>query len=354
VRPGRPYELHILVQPGQFRPGISPQLDIDSVEGGAIGATYYSGRLLFPQDRWKVDGRIAGELRQKLDGSGSDFAFTRATGEVVYEAPPLAGVVRPSLRARAELSDRQRADLHLESFMFATLDGGAYLVFLPIPYIRTALGGGVERRILYSLEPVGGQIPFFPSFTDIAQTRQYVEAALELTFDPESIRRDRHHRFGLNARVYGPPHTGENGALHITGSYQKMFAFGWNELWLELRAVSRTGFVLFPEETSIGGNDFLRGPFGSVYARKAAGVQLEYRHSLLRDVFKIGLFSNGTTFGAIDRVTGKDKLSFANSVGLGLHLLLIDEFQLDAWYGVGWDRSGAFDKGGALAIRQAF
>jgi hypothetical protein len=257
------------------------------------------------------------------------------------------------LRARAEISDRQRSDLHLESFMFATLDGGVYLVFLPIPQIRTSLGGGVERRLLYSLDPVAGQTPVFSSSTDIAQTRQYVEAALELTFDPESIRRDRHHRFGIDARVYGPPHTGEDGALHITGWYQKMFAFGWNELWVEMQAVSRTGFVLFPEETSIGSR-FLRGPFGSEYARKAAGIQLEYRYSLLRDVFKIGLFHNLAAYGAIDRITEKDKLSYANAVGLGLHLLLIDEFQLDAWYGVGWNRAGAFDKGGALAIRQAF
>src|SRR5437764_8972209 len=31
IRPGRPYELHILVQPGRFRPGISPEVEIDSV-----------------------------------------------------------------------------------------------------------------------------------------------------------------------------------------------------------------------------------------------------------------------------------------------------------------------------------
>ncbi|TMA15285.1 MAG: hypothetical protein E6J86_06440 [Deltaproteobacteria bacterium] len=64
VRPGRPYELHILVQPGKFRPGISPELEIDSVEGGAIGATYHSGRLLFQDDRWELGGRVAGAVRR--------------------------------------------------------------------------------------------------------------------------------------------------------------------------------------------------------------------------------------------------------------------------------------------------
>src|SRR6266446_5759773 len=59
---GRPYELHILVQPGLFRPGISPELEVDSLEGGGVGATYQSGRLLYKQDRYQIGGRLAGAL----------------------------------------------------------------------------------------------------------------------------------------------------------------------------------------------------------------------------------------------------------------------------------------------------
>src|SRR6267143_306744 len=58
VRPGRPYELHILVQPGQFRPGLSPELEINSVQGGAVGATYHSGRLISREDRWSLGARV--------------------------------------------------------------------------------------------------------------------------------------------------------------------------------------------------------------------------------------------------------------------------------------------------------
>ena len=132
-----------------------------------------------------------------------------------------------------------------------------------------------------------------------------------------------------------------------------MFPFGWNELWVEMRGVSRTGFVLFPEEASIGG-EVLRGPFGNEYARRYGGLQLEFRYSLLRDVFKLGIFHNAVGYGAIDRVTNKDKLTGANAVGLGIHALIIDEFQLDAWFGVGWSTTKTFDQGAALAIRQAF
>ena len=351
LRPGRPYELHILVQPGRFRPGLSPELEIDSVEGGAIGATWHSGRLLLQDDRWELGGRVAGALRQRLDGSGAAFSFSRARADFQYETAPILGVLRPSLRVRADLSDRQRPDLLLESFIFSTIDAGFHLVFVPVPYVRASLGGGAERRILTSVEPVTGSA--FASSYAFAHTRQYAEAALELTFDPESIRRDRHHRLGIDARLYGPPHTGQENTLHVSGWYQKMFPFGWNELWLEMQGSSRTGFVLFPEEGSIGGS-VLRGPFGDQYARRWGGLQLEYRYSLLRDVFKVGLFHNLAGYGAIDRVTDKEKLRFADSFGLGFHALIIDEFQLDAWFGVGWSSTGAFDKGAALAIRQAF
>jgi len=352
VRPGRPYELHILVQPGKFRPGISPELEVDSVEGGAIGATYHSGQLIFQDDRWEVGSVIAGALRQQLDGSGSTFSFTRATGQIRYDAPSITGVLRPSLRARAELTDRQRPDLQVESYKFATFEGGVHLVFAPGAYVRTSLGGGLEHRSLFDVEPVPGKSAFDSSYS-FRHTRRYAEAALDLTFDPDNIRRDRHHILSFDARIYGPPQEGQDSSLHLAGTYQKMFPFGWNELWIEMHGLSRTGFVLFPEENSVGGA-VLRGPFGDEYARRVGGLQVEFRYSFLRDAFKLGIFHNLAAYGAIDRVTNAEKLTFADALGLGVHALLIDEFQLDAWFGVGWSTTHRFDRGAALAIRQAF
>ena len=348
------YELRILVQPGVLRPGISPELEVDSLEGGGVGATYHSGRLLYEQDRYQLGGRVAGAVRGRLDGTGSYFTFTRLLGDAEYDAPAIARVVRPSIRARADLSDRQRADLHLEAFRFATLEVGLQLLVLPLPQMRASLGFGVQRRLLNSVEPQTGVSPVPGPQYSLAHTRPFADATLSLTFDPESIRRDRHHQFALGARVYGSPHMGDDGALHLSASYQRMWSPGWNEFWLEARGISRTGFVVFPEEESIAGGDFLRGPFGSEYTRRLVALELEYRLSLFRDVFKVGLFHNAVGYSALDRASGAEKMAAANSVGLGVHLLLIDEFQLDAYYGVGWASGGKFDSGGALAIRQAF
>jgi hypothetical protein len=142
--------------------------------------------------------------------------------------------------------------------------------------------------------------------------------------------------------------------MHLTFGWQKMWAIGWNELWLNAHALSRSGFVLFPEEQSVGDGDFLRGVFGSDYVRRIAGLDIEFRYSLLRDVFKIGFFHNGAMYGAVDRAAGTEKLALSDALGLGVHALIIDEFQLDAYFGVGWSKDGRFDRGAALAIRQAF
>jgi hypothetical protein len=352
VRPGRPYELHILVQPGVFRPGLSPDLEVNSLEGGGLGATYRTGRLLLGEDRQRLGGRLAGALRQRLDGSGSYFTFTRARGEAAYEAPPIAGVLRPSLRARVDLSKRPRPDLNLESFEFATLEGSAQLLLLPLPQLSISLGAGVERRLLFSLQPATGQTPPMP-LTPFAQTRNFAEITLKSTLDPQAIRLDRHHELELSARAYGAPHAGTDGALHLSARWQKMFALGWNELWLGALGVSRTGFVLFPEEESIGG-DPLRGPFGTEYARKLVALQVEFRYSLLRDVFKLGLFHNAVAYGRLDRAALTERAALADSFGLGVHALLIDEFELDAYFGAGFASGGRFDRGAALSIKQAF
>ncbi len=339
VRPGRPYELHILVQPGVFHPGISPELEVNSLEGGGLGATYHSGEVLLPGDRLNLGGRLAGALRSKLDNTGSYFTFTRTLGEATYEAPPLAGILSPSLRFRADLSKRQRPDLNLESFEFATLEGAAQLVARPAPQ-------------LYALEPTAG-LASPAQVTPIAQTRSFAEIALRATLDPEALRLDRHHELELSARLYGEPHEGTDRALHLFARWQKMFVLGWNELWFSALGMSRSGFVLFPEENSIGGDPLL-GVFGDDYARRLAAFRAEFRWSLLRDVFKLGLFHNAVVYGKLDRVQQTESAALADSFGLGVHALLIDEFELDAYFGFGFSSDGRFDRGAALSIKQSF
>ncbi len=203
--------------------------------------------------------------------------------------------------------------MNLESFKFAALEAGLQLVLVPGTHLRATIGAGEERRLLFSSQPRTGAALVGGLQYSLAQSRLYAESRLELTFDPESLRRDHHHRLDVSARMYGPPRSGDAGAVHFSGMYRKMWRRGWDEFWLEARGVSRTGYVVFPEEQSIGDGDLLRGPFGAVYARRVGGLNLEYRFSLLRDIFKLGLFHNAAVYGdIIKRSPFTEKLAFAD------------------------------------------
>jgi hypothetical protein len=351
LRPGRPYELHILIQPGVFHPGLEPEIEVDSIEGGGLGLTYHGGGLLGADDRFNVGGRIAGAVVTKLDGTTSSPQFTRGIFDASYETPAIANIVRPSMHVGFDLSDRQRFDLRYESFQFAVLDVGAQALFQIMPGFTASIGTGVTRRILYDVRPQANVVPALPPF-DLAQTRQYGELSTELIFDPSNLRRDQHHSLYLATRVYNRPHDNEEGEIFGLARYQKVFQLNWNELWLEARGISRSGFVIFPEEESLGGD--LRGTFVNEYARKLVSLDLEYRYSLMRDIFKVGVFHNLAGYGAINRTTNGERLSLANAFGLGVHALILDAFQLDAYYGFGFASGGKTDHGAALYIRQAY
>ena len=349
-QPGRAYELHILVTPGPYHPGVSPELEITSLEGGGVGATYRGAKLVFDEDRFVLSGRVAGGVRDRLGDRSSYATFTRLLAEAGWDSPPLRGSVRPSVRGRVDLSDRQRADLRLESFRFATLEAQLLARVEPANTLRLSLGIGVERRLLFGATRATGAVI---ETSPVAQTRPFGEASLRARLNPGELRRDRAHELQLEARLYGRADPAHASTVRLLGLYQKVFTFGWHELWIEGRGSLREGDVLFPEEESIGG-DALRGPFGSEYVRKLTSLGVEVRYSLLRDILKLGLFHNGVLFGHVDRLTNSEKPLFADAFGLGVHALILDSFSLDAWFGFGLSSDGRKDHGAALAIRQAY
>ena len=234
--------------------------------------------------------------------------------------------------------------------MFATLDANMALRVKPWETVLLSLGLGLERRLLYAAERLPDTIA---DTTPLAQTRPYGEARLQVRLNPSELRRDRGHELALEARLYGRGRADRPGSVRLLGRYQKMFLSGWNELWIESHGEYRHGEVLFPEEQSIGG-DPLRGPFGSVYARKLLSVGAEIRYSLLRDFLKVGVFHNAVVFGSIDRATNRESPRLADSFGLGGHALIYEEFALDAWFGFGFEGGGRNDHGAALQLKQAF
>src|SRR5207245_11243688 len=141
------------VAPGSFRPGISPDVEINSLQGAGVGAEYRNGRLLLPDDRWSVQGKIAAAIRQRLDNSGSSLVITHGALGGRWQSSPLLRAVRPSLSLRADLINRQRSDVQVESFQYATLEGSLDLEVGVGRIWSASIGGGFQRRWLYSVEP---------------------------------------------------------------------------------------------------------------------------------------------------------------------------------------------------------
>ena len=349
--PGRPYELHISLAAGPWRPGLVPELEIDSLEGGGVGVEYRNTRLLFPDDRWSVEGKVAGAVRQHLDSNSSRLVFTHGVLGARWESPPVLGPVRPSLSLRADLLDRQRPDLELESFDYATLEGSFDLRLDTGPSSVLSVGAGLQRRWLFAIDPVAGAGPQVPT-APIAQTRPYLQGALALTFEPFELRRDWKHELHLDARWYASGASSGVSASRLLARYRKVFGLGWNELRMLGRTTYMAGGVLFAEEESI--SEALHGPLGSDYARKLIGPSVEFRYSLLRDVVKVGLFDSLIAFGAVDRARDSESLRIADSFGLGFHVLFLDAFLLDVYAGLAFSSSGEFSSGATLSIRQAY
>jgi hypothetical protein len=351
IEPGQPYELHIRITSSPWSRGFSPELWIISPEGLGAGGQYREQDVFVPDDRWEVRAAAAGAIRQHLDSNSSGPVLTRLFAQGRWLSPPvLTESLRPALTVRADLLSLQRSDLRLDSFHQATFSASFDAsVFRPRAMI--ALGVGIERRFLISLVKGIGANPLIDE-TPRAQTRPYAEAIAEIVFNPDELRTDRKNLLDFEARGYSGSTSSDNAAWFQAG-YHRRVAFGWHELRWHGRGTLRLGQVLFPDEESIGSH--LQGPFGSSdFARKLASAGFELRYSLLRDTVKVGFFYDQVVFGAIDRTSNAESLKSAGAGGPALHLLLADQFQVDAYLGIGWKTDGAVDHAVSLALRQVF
>jgi hypothetical protein len=351
IHPGLRYELHILIATSPWSRGFSPEVSIGSPEGIGAGGQYREQDFFVPDDRWEVRARVAGAVRQHLDSDSSRAMLTRVLAQGQWLSPPvLTESLRPALTVRGDLLSLQRSDLHLDSFHQATFSA-SFDASVFRPRAMVAVGIGIERRFLLSLVKAAGANPLVDE-TPRAQTRPYAEALAEVVFNPGELRTDRKNLLDFEARAYTGSNSSER-ALWLRGSYQRRFPFGWHEVWWEARGTLRAGGVLFPDEESIGSH--LHGPFGlSDFARKLASTGFEFRYSLLRDVIKIGLFYDQVLFGAIDRTANTQSVKSAGAGGPALHLLLADEFQVDAYLALGWKTDGGAEYAPSLLLRQVF
>jgi hypothetical protein len=364
IPPESGYELHIELTRTEWEPGVGLDASITGLEGVGIGGHFRDRALLLEEDRWEANGRVAVNLRETLDNPTSKLVLSAALAEARWYTPPLVGqYFRTYLDAQIYFLNRQRADIGLEAFSYLPISGSFHAAFTFVPGLALSIGAGIEYWHIFGIERRNGIGAFGPSpivdSTPTHDSRVFGALQLSLTFNPDEIRRDRKHLFELEPRFY--QRTDSHDSLRrIVGGYQKPFLFGWHELWIRARGALIFGLVYYPDEEPMGG-DYLRGPFsGAFYLRKVASASVELRLSLVRDLFKISVYHDFATFGAQSADRSIETLQAANAFGLGLHILIIDAFQLDSYFGVGFSTVAplpdgtTFDKGFVLSIKQAY
>jgi hypothetical protein len=354
VPPERPLELHITLKSQDFENGASPDIAFNSLEGVGVGVRYRARGIFAEEDRTDARARVAMTLRERIDGTHTRPVLSRAYAELRQYTPPLISRgFRSFFWLQSDLLNRQRGDLGIEGFFYWSLAGTVNFQYQFTEGVAASLGAGVEHRRLFAIDRSAPST--FVDETPRMQTRPFTVAAIDLVFNPGEVRRDRKNYIALEARSFARGEAERPHSLRLYYYFQTVKLIGWHEVWLKSRGTSLHGDSLFPDEQSIGGG-YLRGPFSrTYYVRRLVSASVDFRVSLIRDRFKVSVFHDLVGFGMIDRVENQTRgFDLANAFGLGFHALMIDAFQLDAYYGVGFAPVRNFDHGFQLSIQQAF
>jgi hypothetical protein len=337
-----PFELHLFFAENEWDTGVNADLRTGYIDGLEVGINYQGSDGVLPDDRWRVAASGGAGLRERI-GSGAIYpAFSRAFAEGKWFSPPVFHNVRPFLWLQGDLVGRQRKDQLLEDYFLANAAASLHLELEATEGLRLSLGGGWEWRRFFSPSPSSGDVTVVRTILDedgVDRMRAFVLAGVDLVLDSGATRWDRRHALNVEARQYlglsDPEYT------QAAFRYQKVTAFGWHDLWVRARGkLLRGKGVSFYNEEPVG--EYLHGRLGTEFVDKIANLNLEFRFSVTRDLFKVSVFHDLAVFGELNRdtVPAKERVRVADSFGLGLHTLIEGILQLDIYVAFGFRTGG--------------
>lgn len=352
-RPGEPHELRVSFVREDRRAGLEVGLGIQAPDGLVVHGSYLDPGVLVRSDRLFVAARVGIRLGDVGSVPGNRLGLSQAGAGIEWSTPAIGDILRFTAGLDAGLEARRREDLQLVNYFFAPIRG-ALGFSLESDSFRFSASGGAEQRFLF--EPrveEGGSAPVV-ALTRSSSFRPYAQAKLGLIFNPNRLRRDRPHELQLSGRLLWSTSDQEEAIRELAGHYRFTSSIGFDELRLGLRGTWLEGDVPFYSEVPMGAG-YLRSAFqGTVYARKVAGLALEYRFSLARDTLKMSLFNDFAVYDSLDLVRLPEGLEVIDNPGVGLHILLIDAFQVNAYVGLGIRGDGETDVGFSLDITEGF
>ncbi len=348
------YELWFFFEEKEWDTGVGLDLRSGYIDGLEVGLNYQGvGRY---EDRWRVAASGGLGLRYRIEDHGLYPWFSRAAVEGQWHSAKFWRA-RAGAILQAQLVNRQRPDLDVEKFFQASAFLQSQVAIDVGRSARLIPAFGLQWRRAFEIEPTPNWDPrAIPPANQ--RIRAYFDLAAEWIIDPGNQRWDRQHKVLLNGRYFfgralDPFTSPFDGTLTSYGwfqyYYQKVFEFGWHDLWLKTRGRVQFGDILFDDEEAVG--EVLRGVFGRSFMRKGGNVDVEFRFSLNRDVLKLSFFTEVALYGEVCRLTNptpadagacrlvtKDEevLRAGISAGPGVHALIQGMFQLDLYATIGW------------------
>ena len=365
LRPARAYELRVFAETEPWSSGFSPEIILNGQVGLGLGGRYKWRDLLQNGDRWQAHFRVGGQLRGYIEdpaAKATELQGSRLVNSLDYlTARWLSKAwgggsrgLRMTINPRFELWTLQRKDLRLESFRIATLELAAGAGAQLLPEYGLYFTAGLQRRWIFDQAPAFNQtLPADVTSVRAVTNRAFLRMNTDYTFNSGELRRDLKDYLSAEIALFRPMLRDDNGYLRVDLQGKKNFLLGWNELRVGVRLTAALGDIHYPDELPLG--DHLRIGFGlDKYTYRVTSLSLEYRHSITRDRFKVGLFTDAGVWRHLGRDDPGQGVELSGSTGAGMFFFIFDELQIDFLGGVGWSTDGFIKPGINLAIKEAF
>jgi hypothetical protein len=363
IRPQQRFELHFTLGEPDWSTGVGIDVRTSWMDGLEIGMNYQSKSLIVQSDRWRLSASAGLGLRNDLLQNNVYLFPSRAVVDAVWLSPALDSMnaSRAFLSFHTEGIARQRRDFGLENYLAVRSELSLNMQVRPSRGLTFSAGAGGQFFLVGEPRaPLGRPLPELPPFAwgalstaDPMRLRVFVEGRTDLVFFDGESRWDRRHalflegRLSANARSLQTP-------LFVEArlGYQLVIPIGWHDLWFRGKGTWLSGDVLFPFEEVLG--EHLPAVFGEIWVQKAGGLRIEFRYSIVRDIFKVGLFANAIAFGEERRDVGSAIPRFGAGVGPTGHVLIEGIFQLDLFLNFSVLSNGRFSSGLLVWLNKVF
>jgi hypothetical protein len=360
LREAQNHELRIYVEQRAWAPGFEWGLGFSPPDGVSVDGMWRFADTFLTGDRLTLRAGLSVDVFELADEPEDRLGLTRAAVEARWFTPPLgADWLRLHLDLSAKTLGRDREDVFVDSYLFSplTASGNLGLVF---DTFNAYVGAGIEQRFIYRVrivepEPGGDPIPD-PVPVPIPDTnyRPFFAFGSQWNLSPRELRLDRRETISIDARLLGPGSTPGDGILELFARYQKTWMNGWDEIRLRLNGAYLGGDVPFFDEVAFG-DGFLRAAFlDDFFVRRILSAQGEYRASLGRDTLKVSVFNDIAVFEELDLRRDGIAARLVDNLGVGLHILAFQTFQIDIYTGVGITTAGDLDLGISVSGAQVF